>query len=315
MSLPSSATICEVGLRDGLQHEETILPTEFKLELIGRLIEAGLKEIQVASFVHPKWVPQMADAEAVCAGLTERDDVVYTALALNMRGVERAHAAGVKVVDLSISTSDAHSIRNANMPLDEAERQMITMIERCQVLGMEPRAGLQCVFGCAHNEPVPLERVVGMAARIAEAGAESVSLADSTGVANPILVRNVIEAVRDAVGDTPIVLHLHDTRGLGLANVVAGLESGVTRFDAAVGGMGGCPFIPGATGNIPTEDTVYLLESMRVSTGVDLHKVSAVAGLLEERLGKRFPGLIHRLVLDRGEESVETLNETINDKR
>ncbi|HUF10798.1 MAG TPA: hydroxymethylglutaryl-CoA lyase [Rhodothermales bacterium] len=308
MSLPSSATICEVGLRDGLQHEDR-LPTDFKLELIGRLIDAGLKEIQVASFVHPKWVPQMADAEAICAGLERRDDVVYTALALNMKGLERAHAAGVNVVDLSISASDAHSIRNANMPLDEAERQMIAMIDRCQGLGIEPRAGLQCVFGCANNEPVPLDRVVRMAARIAEAGAESVSLADSTGVANPVQVRNVVQAVSAAIGDTPIVLHLHNTRGVGLANVVAGLESGVTRFDAAVGGMGGCPFIPGATGNIPTEDTVYLLESMGVETGIDLHKVSAVAGLIEELLGKAFPGLIHRLVLDRGEEAVETLNE------
>jgi hydroxymethylglutaryl-CoA lyase len=304
MSLPPSATICEVGLRDGLQHEETILPADFKLELIGRLIDSGLREIQVASFVHPKWVPQMADAEAICAGLERRDDVVYSALALNMRGLERAHAAGISVVDLSISASDAHSIRNANMPLDEAERQIIAMIERCHALGIEPRAGLQCVFGCAHNEPVPVDRIVRMAARIAEAGAESVSLADSTGVANPVQVRDVIHAVRGAIGDTPIVLHLHNTRGVGLANVVAGLESGVTRFDTAVGGMGGCPFIPGATGNIATEDTVYLLESMGVKTGIDLYKIAAVAGLIEKRLGKTFPGLIHRLVMDRGEEAV-----------
>jgi hydroxymethylglutaryl-CoA lyase len=304
MELPSSATICEVGLRDGLQHEEEILPTAFKIELIGLLVEAGLREIQVASFVHPKWVPQMADAEAICAGLDLRSDVKYTALALNMKGVERAQAAGVKIVDLSISSSDAHSRRNANMSLDEAERQMIDMIDRCLALGIEPRAGLQCVFGCAHNESVPVDRVVRLASRIAGAGAESVSLADSTGVANPVLIRNVIQAVREAIGDTPIVLHLHDTRGLGLANVVAGLESGVTRFDTAVGGMGGCPFLPGASGNIPTEATTYLLESMGVRTGVDLHKVARITGLLEARIGKRFPGSIHRLIIDRGDEAV-----------
>ncbi len=305
MSLPSSATICEVGLRDGLQHEGEILPTAFKLELIGWLVDAGVREIQVASFVHPKWVPQMADAEAICDGLTEKEGVTYTALALNMKGVERAKAAGVKVVDLSISTSDSHSLRNANMPLDEAERQMLAMIDRCKAGGMEARAGLQCVFGCAENEAVPLDRIVGMARRIAEAGPESISLADSTGVANPRQIGAVIEAVRSAVGDLPIVLHLHNTRGLGLANVVAGLQNGVTRFDTAVGGMGGCPFIPGATGNIPTEDTVYLLESMGVHTGIDLHKVSRVAERLESRLGKRFPGLIHGLVVERGEESVK----------
>lgn len=307
MALPASATICEVGLRDGLQHEDETLPTGFKLELIELLVEAGLKEIQVASFVHPKWVPQMADAEAVCSALEERGDVTYTALALNMKGVERAHSVGVKTIDLSISTSDAHSRRNANMSLDEAERQMLDMIERCLSLDIVPRAGLQCVFGCANNEVVAVDRVVNMASRIAAAGAESVSLADSTGVANPVQVRDVIRAVREAIGDTPVVLHLHNTRGLGLANVVAGLENGVARFDTAVGGMGGCPFIPGATGNIATEDTVYLLESMGVRTGIDLHRTAKVAGLLEERLGKRFPGLIHRLVIDRGDDAVSLI--------
>lgn len=304
MSLPNSVRICEVGLRDGLQHEEQTITTTTKVELIGEMVEAGLQEIQVVSFVHPKWVPQMADAEAVCERLDLESGTTYTALALNMKGVERAHAAGVKVVDLSISTSDAHSRRNANMSLEEAERQMMTMIDRCLALGIEARAGLQCVFGCANNEPVPLDRVAQMAGRIAGAGAESVSLADSTGAANPVQVRAVIDRVREAIGSTPIVLHLHNTRGLGLANVVAGLESGVTRFDAAVGGMGGCPFIPGATGNIATEDTVYLLESMGIKTGVDLQRLSRIAGRLEETLGKSFPGLIHRLVLDRGEDAV-----------
>jgi hydroxymethylglutaryl-CoA lyase len=305
MNLPSSATICEVGLRDGLQHETEVLPTDFKLALIDELVAAGLKEIQIASFVHPEWVPQMADAEEVCERATRRPDVTYTALALNMKGVDRAHAAGMRVVDLSISTSDPHSRRNANMSLSEAERQMLAMIDRCLSLGIEARAGLQCVFGCAGNERIPLERVVRMASEIAEAGAESVSLADSTGVANPVQIRTVVDAVRQAIGETPVVLHLHDTRGLGLPNVVAGLESGVTRFDTAVGGMGGCPFIPGATGNIPTEDTVYLLESMGVATGIDLHLVAETAGRIEERLVKRYPGLIHRLVLDRGRESVQ----------
>lgn len=302
--LPKTATICEVGLRDGFQSEDRVAPTELKIALIDGLVEAGLREIQAVSFVHPKWVPQMADAEAVWEGLEHRHGVIFSGLVLNMKGLERARRAGVGVVDLSISTNEAHSRENANMSLIEARRQMLDMIERCHSYGMTARAGLQCVFGCGDGEPTPVELVVEMSREIARAGAESVSLADSTGVANPVQVKQVIAAVKDEIGEVPVVMHLHDTRGLGLANVVAALELGVTRFDASIGGMGGCPFIAGATGNIATEDTVYLLESMGVRTGIDLAGVSEVTRRAEAFFEREFPGTVHRLVLDRGIEAV-----------
>ncbi|MGD8414017.1 MAG: hydroxymethylglutaryl-CoA lyase, partial [Candidatus Latescibacterota bacterium] len=288
--LPETATICEVGLRDGFQSEDRIAPTDLKVEMLNALADAGLREIQAVSFVHPGWVPQMADAEDVWRRIDRRDDVVFSGLVLNRKGLERAREAGVKVVDLSISTSEAHSRANANMSLAEARRQMLDMIELCHANSMTPRAGLQCVFGCANGEKTPVDRVVEMAAEMAGAGAESVSLADSTGVANPVQIKEVIAAVQQAIGSLPIVMHLHNTRGLGLANVVAALEMGVTRFDASIGGMGGCPFIAGATGNIATEDTVYLLHSMGVATGIDLAGVSKVTEMAEAFFDEAFPG-------------------------
>ncbi len=298
--LPPAANICEVGLRDGFQSEDRIAPTAFKVELINDLVGAGLREIQAVSFVHPSWVPQMADAEAVWARLDHDGDVVFSGLVLNTKGLDRARSAGVKVVDLSISTSDAHSKANTNMSLDDATSQMLDMIDRCLAYGMVARAGLQCVFGCANGEKTPVDRVVGMAAKIARAGAESVSLADSTGVANPMQIKSVLEAVLAEVEDIPLVMHLHNTRGLGLANVTAALEMGVTRFDASIGGMGGCPFIEGATGNIATEDTVYLLESMGVSTGIDLERVATATEKAEAFFDRKFPGTVHRLMLESG---------------
>lgn len=298
--IPDQATICEVGLRDGFQSEDSVAPTDFKIELIRALSAAGVPELQAASFVHPKWVPQMADAEAVWERLDHDGPTLFTGLVLNQRGLERAHAAGVAVVDLSISTHDDHSRANANMSLDQARREMLAMIEWCHAHGMVARAGLQCVFGCAHGAPTDLDRVVDLAREIAAAGAESVSLADSTGVANPVQVREVVSTVGEAVGSTPIVLHLHNTRGLGMANVAAALESGVSRFDASIGGMGGCPFIAGATGNIATEDVIYLLESMGVTTGIGLDAVANVTRRAEAFFGHRFPGTVHRLILDQG---------------
>jgi hydroxymethylglutaryl-CoA lyase len=302
--LPAKVTICEVGLRDGFQSEELVSPTALKLKLIAELVEAGLPEIQAVSFVHPGWVPQMSDAEAVWEQLEHDSGTVFTGLVLNERGLDRARAAGVSVVDLSISTSDAHSRANANMPLAEAEREMLSMIEKSRAYGMIPRAGLQCVFGCAAGEKTPVERVVRMARAMAGAGAESVSLADSTGVAHPLQIQDVVRAVVDAIGEVPVVLHLHNTRGLGLANVAAALAAGVARFDTSFGGMGGCPFIEGATGNIATEDTVYLLDSMGIETGIDLSVVAGVSRQAEEFFGKQFPGSVHRLLIDRGPQAM-----------
>ena len=294
MSLPVHVTIAEVGMRDGFQFESKPIPTDLKREVLNGLVAAGVPRIQVTSFVHPTRVPQMADAEALCAQLPA-GDTVYTGLALNARGVERAAAAGLGYVDLSISTNDRHSRDNANLSLEEAVAEADVMLDLARRRGLRAQMGLQCVFGYAAPGDTPLDRVVDMARRYAGEGIESISLADTTGMAHPVSIRRVIEAVRPAVGEVPIVLHLHDTRGLGMANVLAALQAGVTRFDASMGGLGGCPFIPGATGNIATEDTIYLLESMGIKTEVDRVAVSAITRRLEAYLGRELPGKMHRL--------------------
>lgn len=295
MSLPAHVTLCEVGPRDGFQFEDTSIPTEVKLEVINGLAEAGLPIIQVTSFVHPKWVPQMADAEDLIRRLPERDKVRYTGLALNTRGVERAHAAGLHYVDLSIATNEQHSRDNANMSVEESIEQAVKMVRLANEYGMEAQMGFQTVFGYAAPGDTPLDQVLDMAKRFLDLGIESLSLADSTGMANPVMIEERVQAVQAVAGDTPLVLHLHDTRGLGLANVMAALRCGVSRFDTSLAGMGGCPFIPGATGNIATEDTVYLLESVGVNTGIDREAVAAVSRRLEAFLGKTLPGKLHRL--------------------
>lgn len=295
MQLPAHVTLCEVGPRDGFQFEERPIPTDLKIEIITALADAGLPVIQVTSFVHPKWVPQMADAEEVCRRLPPRDDVRYTGLALNTRGVERAYAAGLRFVDLSIATNDRHSRDNANMTVAEAIDQAVAMIRLAHTYGLQAQLGLQTVFGYAAPGDTPLDTVLDMAKRFVDLGIESLSLADSTGMANPIMLEARVRAVQDVAGDVPLVLHLHDTRGLGLANVMAALRCGVARFDTALAGMGGCPFIPGATGNIATEDTAYLLASVGVETGIDITAVAAASLRMEDFLDKRFSGKMHRL--------------------
>ncbi len=296
MSLPAHVTLCEVGPRDGFQFEPTPISTDLKLEVINALVDAGLKEIQVTSFVHPKWVPQMADAEEVCSRLPVKHGVIYTGLALNRRGLERAYRVGLKHVDLSIATHPQHSKDNANMTVEEGMVQMLDMIDLCHTYGIEARAGLQTVFGYQAPGDLLLNQILDMSRQIVAAGVESLSLADSTGMANPVMIKERVQAVQAVAGETPLVMHLHDTRGLGMANVVAALECGVHRFDTSLGGMGGCPFIPGATGNISTEDTAYLLASMGIETGVDLAKVAVVSQRMEQFLGKRLSGKMHRLI-------------------
>ncbi|MEZ4699835.1 MAG: hydroxymethylglutaryl-CoA lyase [Rhodothermales bacterium] len=294
IELPARVVLTEVGMRDGFQFEKTPISTERKLEVLRGLLAAGVSRIQVTSFVHPKWVPQMADAEALCAQLPA-GDAVFTGLALNTRGVARAAAAGLTHVDLSISTNDRHSRDNANLSREEAMVQAEAMIRLSTELGLQAQMGFQCVFGYAAPGDTPLKRVVDMARRYAPMGIASLSLADTTGMANPVHIQRVIEAVRPVLGAVPIVLHLHDTRGLGMANVLAALQAGVTHFDTSLGGLGGCPFIPGATGNIATEDTVYLLESMGIETGIDRRRVGAVTRDLEAFLGRSLPGKMHRI--------------------
>lgn len=293
--IPKRVVLCEVGPRDGFQYEDAFIPTDMKVETIRGLAEAGLPRIQVTSFVHPRWVPQMADAEAVVSRLTDVVGVTYSGLVLNRRGVERAVDAGLQAVDVSIATWDEHSLDNANMSVDAALEQVVAMVEVAKDAGVEAQIGFQTVFGFRKPGDTPVERVLEMAERFVGLQVDSISLADTTGMANPAMIAERVDAVRRAVGDIPLVLHLHDTRGLGLANVYEAVRCGVDRFDTALAAMGGCPFIAGAAGNVATEDTAYLLESMKVETGVDIDQVAACSRRISRLLNKDFPGKLYRL--------------------
>ncbi len=292
MDFPESVELIEVGPRDGFQFEKTPIPTEIKKEVINCLAGAGLREIQAASFVNPKRVPQMADAEDLLLSLSESQSTVYTALVLNPRGLERALGVGLSRVEISASVSDTHSRKNSGSSHDKAMEQAVQMIDKARSAGMTVRGSLQCAFGCVYEGSVSEDTVVESAVRLVKAGANWLALSDTTGMADPVQVSRLVSRVVPHLGSASLILHLHDTRGLGLVNLMAGLQSGVTRFDTALGGMGGCPFVPGAAGNIPTEDTVYLLQRLNISTGVDISKVCACTERIESVLGKRFPARI-----------------------
>jgi hydroxymethylglutaryl-CoA lyase len=289
----------EVGLRDGLQLVKTVLSTEQKLEWCRRSAQAGVPEVEVTSFVPPKVVPQFIDADAVARGAVAMGGG-FTAAALvpNLKGAERAFAAGVAKVNFVLSASEAHNLANVRRStqdsLDDFDR--ITA-RRDEVAKGKVRigGGIATSFGCTISGPVSEKRVVEIAERLARAGADEIIVADTVGYGNPGQVERLTRAVSRAVGNVPVACHFHDTRGLGLANVVAALSAGVRRFDAALGGLGGCPFAPGATGNINTEDTVFLLESLGFDTGIDIEALVALRRTVETWLpGERFAGAIAR---------------------
>lgn len=286
--------IIEVGPRDGLQSESKFIPTDTKVALIEALVQAGVTRIQVTSFVHPKLVPQMSDAEEVCRRIDRKPGVAYSGLVLNMKGLERAHAAGLSYVDMSVSASETHSRKNANRSLPQALEGFAAMVARAREYDMTVRGGIQCAFGCVYEGPVDPARVTDIAEHHLALGIDELALADSTGMASPLQVYKLMQRLRPLVGAIPLILHLHDTRGLGLVNVLAALECGVTHFDTAFGGLGGCPFIKGATGNIGTEDTLYMLEEMGIPTGIERRKVAECSRTLEGFLGRQFPGKMHR---------------------
>lgn len=289
------------SLRDGLQFESKILSLEEKLSLFRMLVQAGLKRIQVGSFVHPKVVPQMADTDVFIRSLPEEaQEILVTALVLNDKGLERAAESGLRHVSLSSSASDEHSRRNVKRPASEAFSGLLELVRRAVRSGMQVRAGIQCAFGCVYEGAVPEDRVVEMAARLAEYGANEINLADTTGMANPIQVRRLVARTQAAVSPLPLSIHLHDTRGLGLANMLAAYEAGVTLFDVAAGGLGGCPFVKGASGNVAAEDAVNLFEQIGVTTGIDLRALCRVVARYEEILGRTLPGRMSRVIQSQG---------------
>ena len=287
-------TLCDVGPRDGLQNDRVSLEPAVRAELCDRLAATGLPRIECGSFVNPKVVPQMAGTEEVFAALRRVDGVAYSALALNGRGVERAVAAGADEIHLAYPLSDTFCARNQNTTLAEAAAAHEAMIAATHAAGVRASVTLGASFGCPFEGPVPEARVLEHVERMAAAGADEIMLADTIGVGVPSQVRSLVPAALRAAGGIPIGLHLHNTRNTGYANADAGVESGATLFDASIGGLGGCPFAPRATGNIATEDLVYLLDGLGVETGVDLDALIAVAEWLAGVLGRELPGQLYK---------------------
>jgi hydroxymethylglutaryl-CoA lyase len=288
----------EVGPRDGLQLVKTVLETEQKLEWCRRAAEAGVPEIEVTSFVPAKVVPQFADAEAVGRGAAAMGGFTAAALVPNLRGAERAFETGVAKVNYVLSASEEHNLANVRRSTQESVNDFVRVVHRRDEAAkgrVKIGGGIATAFGCTIAGAVPERRVVALAATLAEAGADEILFGDTVGYANPRQVERLMRAVAQETGSVPLVCHFHDTRGLGLANVVAALEAGVRAFDASLAGLGGCPFAPGATGNINTEDCVYLLESLDFETGIDLNALIALRRTVEDWLpGERFSGAIAR---------------------
>lgn len=291
-----SIIIDEQGLRDGLQTLPRILPLEMKLDFINRLIGAGIRRLQVTSFVHPKWVPAMADAEQLCASLPQTDGVELSALVLNNKGVERAAQAGIRLVAASISASNTHSQKNANKTLSAARQEFKQMVALAREHHISVRGGIQCVFGCRYEGAIDESVVYDITKHHLDCGVEEMAFADSTGMGNPAQMKRMLPRLLELCGSVPVSLHLHNTENKGYANLVAALDCGVRQFDTAFGGLGGCPFIQGATGNIATEDTVHLLHQMGYATGINMEAVASISMEMQQWLGAPLPGLLYSLL-------------------
>ena len=285
MARPASVTIVEVGPRDGLQNESGIVPTADKISFVDLLSAAGLPVIEVSAFVSPRWVPQMADAADVLAAIDRRPGVRYTALVPNLAGLERARAAGVGDVGVFAASSETFSLKNINQTIDASLETYRAVAARCAELGIRMRAYVSTAFGCPFEGAVDPARVAAVASALIDMGAFEVAVSDTIGVAHPGQVPIVVEAVARRVPMRQIALHFHDTRGTALANVLTALDLGIATFDASAGGLGGCPYAPGATGNLATEDLVYMLDGLGIRTGVDLAALVEAARFIEARVG------------------------------
>ena len=288
-------TIVEVSPRDGLQNEAVILPTEAKVELIARLVAAGARRVEAVSFAHPRLVPAMADAEAVMERVPRADGVSYAGLVLNRRGLDRALAAGVDEVNMVVCVSETYNRRNQNASTEESMRDAAEVLATARERGLFTTLTLATSFGCPFEGEVDPARVVALATGGAAAGAHELCLADTIGAGVPSQVRDLAARVRDAAGDqAPLRFHFHNTRNTGFANAVAAVELGARVLDASAGGIGGCPFAPRATGNIATDDLVFLLERMGLRTGYDLEALLPTAAFLGAQLGHEVPALVPR---------------------
>jgi hydroxymethylglutaryl-CoA lyase len=288
----SKVSILEVGPRDGLQSEPEILPTEIKKEFITRTINAGIKNIEVTSFVHPKKVPQMADAEKLVESLPDRDDVTYIGLIMNQRGFERARDCGIDEVGMVIVSTDTYNMKNQNVVTQQSIDNWLDIASSAKSAGIRTSVVIACSFGCPYEGEVDPEHIASIAEQILKGEPDVIGLADSVGVAVPNQVKTTFALIKDLAPTIPLRTHLHNTRNTGLANAAAAVEAGVTIIDASTGGIGGCPFAPKATGNIPTDDLLYMLDRSGIETGVNLKEIVKTTDWLENQLGRSVPAMV-----------------------
>lgn len=292
--LPDAVSVYEVSPRDGLQNEAVTLATTRKVRLIEALVAAGLKRIEVSSFVSPRWVPQLADAEEVVQLLPRPEGVSYSALCPNARGLERAVAAGIEEIGVFISASETHNRKNVNKTVADTLAAFDEVIAPAVERGLRVRGYVSTLWGCPYEGTVDPRAGLRIARALLDQGCYQVSLGDTIGVGTPVQTRDIVKLFLDELPPEKLALHLHDTRGTALANVLVGLEMGIGTFDASVGGLGGCPYAPGAAGNLATEDLVYTLHGMGIQTGIDLDQLWAAGQVAEALVGRELPGKVHK---------------------
>ncbi|GHS95481.1 hydroxymethylglutaryl-CoA lyase [Synergistales bacterium] len=284
-NLPAKVILCEVGPRDGLQNEKALLSIEQKVELIEAIVDAGAKSVEIGSFVHPKAVPSMADTDIVAQKIKRVEGVEYRALALNLKGVERAYAACVTKVKVTVSASPTHSKQNSNATPEEVIKNFVQCAAFCRDKGIELSGAISTGFGYKAEGVIPLEQIEKVVRAYLELGVTEISMSDTTGMANPRQVYEYMSTLRERHPAVLWTLHTHNTRGMALANILSGLEAGVTHFDASFAGLGGCPFAPGASGNVATEDVLHMLREMGIETGFDFERTMTVARRAKELTG------------------------------
>ncbi len=290
MNLPSSVTIVEVGPRDGLQNEAEFVPTDQKIALIECLSETGLKRIEITSFVHPKAIPQLRDSEEVVKRIRSRPGLTYSALVPNEKGLERALMAGVQEIGLFVSASETHNQKNVRMSIADSLKGFRNIAEKALANKVRMRGYIVTAFGCPYEGKIGPEKVEFIIDEYQALGIHEIALGDTTGMANPLTVSCLLERIKPRFGQTGLALHFHDTRGLALSNILASLQQGIQIFDGSIGGLGGCPYAPGASGNVATEDLVNMLEEMGIESGVDFQKLIKCARLAGEMINKDLPG-------------------------
>ena len=292
MKLPTRVTMCEVGTRDGFQIELAFIPTELKIEVVDRLSATGMPRIEVTSFVSPKAIPALRDAEAVMAGIKRRPGTRYSALVPNDKGAVRAVDAGVDDIHTVVSASESHNLANVNMTIAESLAKLEATAQVAHRAGKPVYSGISCTFGCPFEGDVPLAQLESVVRRLVDLGAKGIGLADTTGMANPAQVSRVLEHLAPRFPNVEWTLHTHDTRAMAIPNILAAMEAGVTHLDASIGGLGGCPFAPGASGNVCTEDLVHCLGAMGIDTGIDLDGLIETSKRVQQIVGRVLPGQI-----------------------